>query len=580
MRMIPPLLLRKLNNKHQTPYNNSEPKMNISLTRARSSIMDSSYFTVETIRTKAGISDISIALQRLVPYGPPNSIYEIHIDNGIGKTTIRKYPDKRKDGWQEQFEIGPTIAVAIAFDGRWIRNSKSRWQIVTDEKPYIFYVKPNGQLFTRLWDNEEELLLAENVKKVKAIRGWKSQVIGTDDHGVIAAYIKNNGKVYYRNLCEQEDGKIVWEPEREITEATGISVNLNLFITNDYRTGIIVENSQGKVKWFITSRNWAGMAIASDKILSRNNVKVKFIETTKYKVFEDEKITAGINISTDLLYASSFNKFLEIENIDDGEGNFGRVIRFKTSFEIFDLDIQDFSVMDNRGVRYNPESITMIDDRVYQAEFYNFNNAKGELLFKCFGLYAKNAAGFGFNEFENTFNPINLVPIEIPPPEVINIKNTGDKKILIEFDRELVGEVSTSLSAFTITSIAWKDVFKDTEITEAHEISDIKRVSENKIELNINPLTRLRRTKKVIVNYDNTKGLLFGESDPVESFNYEFTPDIDIILDPATREKIELSNNIDISFIKIDYRESFANDKITAKPDISVEFINVKEINP
>ena len=580
MRKISPSLYRKLKNKEQTHFNNSEPKMDVAIARARSSIMDSSYFTIETIRTKDKLGDVSIGLQRLKPYGAPSRIYEIHIDEGIAKTAIREYPDRLKEGWKNQFDIGPAISVAIAFDGRWIRNSKSRWQIATDEKPYIFYVKPNGQLFTRLWDNEEELLLAENVKKVKAIRSWKSQVIGTDDHGVIAAYIKNNGKVYYRNLCEQEDGKIVWEPEREITEATGISVNLNLFITNDYRTGIIVENSQGKVKWFITSRNWAGMAIASDKILSRNNVKVKFIETTKYKVFEDEKITAGINISTDLLYASSFNKFLEIENIDDGEGNFGRVIRFKTSFEIFDLDIQDFSVMDNRGVRYNPESITMIDDRVYQAEFYNFNNAKGELLFKCFGLYAKNAAGFDFNEFENTFNPINLVPIEIPPPEVINIKNTGDKKILIEFDRELVGEVSTSLSAFTITSIAWKDVFKDTEITEAHEISNIKRVSENKIELNINPLTRFRRTKKVIVNYDNTKGLLFGESDPVESFNYEFTPNIDIILDPAAREKIELSNNIDISFIKVDYKERFANDKITAKPNMSVDFINVEEINP
>lgn len=580
MRMIPPPLLRKLNNKHQTPYTNSEPKMNISLARARSSIMDSSYFTVETIRTKAGISDISIALQRLVPYGPPNAIYEIHIDNGIGKTTIRKYPDKRKDGWQEQFEIGPAIAVAIAFDGRWIRNSKSRWQIVTDEKPYIFYVKPNGQLFTRLWDNEEELLLAEDVKKVKAIRGWKSQVIGTDDHGVIAAYIKNNGKVYYRNLCEQEDGKIVWEPEREITEATGISVNLNLFITNDYRTGIIVENSQGKVKWFITSRNWAGMAIASDKILAKPNIKIKFMETTKNKVYEDEKIVAGMNVIADFLYASPSNRFIEIKNIDDGEGNFGRVIRFKTSYELFNLNILDFSIIDNRGVRYNPESIFKISSNEYQVEFHNFNNAKGVLIFKCFSNYALNAAGFDFDEFEDTFIPVNLNPVEIPPPEVVNIENLNDRKILIEFDRELVGEISTGINAFTITSIAWKDIYEDVEISENHQVLNIERYSDAQIILNLNPLTRLRRANKVVVFYDNTKGLLFGESDPVESFNYEFTPDIDIILDPATREKIELSNNIDVGFIKVDYRERFANDKITAKPDISVEFINVEEINP
>ena len=125
--------------------------------------------------------------------------------------------------------------------------------------------------------------------KVKAIRGWKSQVIRTNDHGLIAAYIKNNGKVYYRNLCEQEDDKIVWEPE-EITEFAGTAVNLNLFITNDYRTGFIIENSQGKVYWYITSRNWAGMAIASDKILANPSIKLKFIETRKHKAFENEKL--------------------------------------------------------------------------------------------------------------------------------------------------------------------------------------------------------------------------------------------------------------------------------------------------
>ena len=134
-------------------------------------------------------------LFRSVPYGAPSAIYEIHIDNGIGKTSIRRYPDKRKDGWQDQFEVGPVKAVAIAFDGRWIRNNKNRWQIVTDEKPYIFYTKNDNKLYVRLWDKEEETHLADNVKKVKAIRGWKSQVIGTDDHGLIAAYIKNNGKV-------------------------------------------------------------------------------------------------------------------------------------------------------------------------------------------------------------------------------------------------------------------------------------------------------------------------------------------------------------------------------------------------
>lgn len=423
MRRIDPPLLRRLNTNQQTPYNNSDPKMNISLARARSSIMDASYFTVETIRTKAGISDISIGLQRLVPYGAPSAIYEIHIDNGIGKTSIRRYPDKRKDGWQEQFEVGPVKAVAIAFDGRWIRNNKNRWQIVTDEKPYIFYTKNDNKLYVRLWDKEEETHLADNVKKVKAIRGWKSQVIRIDDHGLIAAYIKNNGKVYYRNFCQQEDGKIVWEPEREITQFTGTAVNLNLFITNDYRTGFIIENSQGKVYWYITSRNWAGMAIASDKILANASIKLKFIETTKHSLFENEKITAGIDIHADFLYASSFNKFIEIENIDDGEEDYGKVIIFKVLHEIYNIDIKDFEVKDSRNISFFISNIQKLDNKLFQLDLLNFNNAEGELSLNFKGIYGQNEAGNKFDKFSGKFIPTNLVPIDIPIPEVEAIWN-------------------------------------------------------------------------------------------------------------------------------------------------------------
>lgn len=423
MRIIPPSLLSKLKDKNQTPSNNAEPKMNISLARARSSIMDSSYFTVETIRTKTGIGDISIGLQRLKPYGHPSAIYEIHIDNGIGKTAIRKYPDKRKEGWMEQFELGPASSVSICFDGRWIRNDKGRWQIVTDEKPYIFYVKHDNNLYVKLWDEVEEKLLAENVKKVKVIRGWKSAVVGTDDHGIIAAYIKNDGKIYYRNYSEQEDGNFIWENERQITEFTGTAINLNLFITNDYRTGIIIEDNNGKITWLITNRNWAGMAIASDKILARSDVKIKFIETTKHNTFKEERILVSTNIEVNILYASSFNKFIEIENIDNGEGDFGKEIIFTVLHEIYDTDIKDFEIRDSRNISFVISDILKIGNRKYKLMLLNFNNAKGEVTLRFKGLYGKNEADSRYDEFEGTFIPTGLVPIEIPIPTVEAIWN-------------------------------------------------------------------------------------------------------------------------------------------------------------
>ena len=77
MRNISPDLLAKLNTNIQTPANNAQPRMSVQVSRARSAVVDLTYWTVETIRSKAGLGDISLAPRRLKPYGRPDRIYEI-----------------------------------------------------------------------------------------------------------------------------------------------------------------------------------------------------------------------------------------------------------------------------------------------------------------------------------------------------------------------------------------------------------------------------------------------------------------------------------------------------------------------
>ena len=79
MRSVTPHLNEKLTSTQQTPANKADPKMSIRVSRARTTVMDSDYWTVETIRTADNLGDISLAARRRVPYGSPDSIYEIHI---------------------------------------------------------------------------------------------------------------------------------------------------------------------------------------------------------------------------------------------------------------------------------------------------------------------------------------------------------------------------------------------------------------------------------------------------------------------------------------------------------------------
>lgn len=268
MKNIPEDLSNKIKIPLQTPANNADPKMAITVVRAKDTIMDNTYWTTEVIRTGMDLGDVSVAPRRFTPYGSPNRIYEIHVQNGIVSTSIREYPDKLEEGWKEQFTLGPGKSVGIAFDGEWERY-KQTYRLVTYEKPWISWVDLNGILWTQKWDEEDtKLQLSTDVVKVRMIRAWKNTAIEYLDQGIVAAYIRTDGKVYYRNFCIQENYTEAWEYEKQLNGFTGVAVNVNLFITNDYRMGFIVEDTAGEIHWLVTHRNWGGMASPAENLIS------------------------------------------------------------------------------------------------------------------------------------------------------------------------------------------------------------------------------------------------------------------------------------------------------------------------
>ena len=195
--------------------------MSIQVSRARSTIMDSDYWTVETIRQKTGLGDLSVAPRRYKAYGRPNRIYEIHVDNGVVGTSIREYPDTFKEGWKDQFILGSGSSVALAFDGNWQRY-RGVWRLVTDEKPWIFWVDSSGILWRQLWDDASTLSqLDTGVSYVRAIRAWRNQYSAELDQGIVVGYIKADGTVWYRNYCRQADGTVIWEIARVLPSVSG-----------------------------------------------------------------------------------------------------------------------------------------------------------------------------------------------------------------------------------------------------------------------------------------------------------------------------------------------------------------------
>jgi hypothetical protein len=435
MRNVDPVLSNKLNSQYQTKANNAQPKMNVAIARARNTVSDSSYWVVETIRTGSTLGDVSLAPRRQKVTGPPNRIYEIHVVGGVVGTAIREYPDKFKDGWQNQFTLGTGSKVAIAFDGEWHRYRKL-WRLVTHEKPWIFWVDGDGKLWAQLWDDVgTKQQLATGVVYCRAIRAWKNLNMADKDQGIVVGYIKSDGKVYYRNYCQLLDLSYTWEPERQVTEFTGTASSLNLFITNDYRMGFIVADSLDDIYWYITDRDWAGMAIVADTLtVAPATLEVDLIPIEYYEGFEYELLTvAPAELEVDLRCALTHNDFFDIHNepmtlIDEFEEEYedwGKVLIFTTDHRLYDISASSFELVGS-STSYFPDTIQEIGYKTYKVTFEgdnNFNNAGDTPTLKYIQGSTVNGVGVAYDVFEKQFDAINLVPTSIPVPEVEVIFN-------------------------------------------------------------------------------------------------------------------------------------------------------------
>ena len=296
MRQLPSDLSSKINQSLQTIGNNADPKMEITVVRAKNTVYDSTYWTVETIREIDGLGDVSVAPRRFNIYGRPNRIYEVHVRNGEVLTSVREYPDKLREGFKPQFSLGAGSSVGLAFNGEWKRYRKF-YRLVTEDEPWVSWVDNAGVLWVQRWDDaDSKFQLSSDVVKVKMIRAWKNLVIQHQDHGIVVAYIKTDGKVYYRNYCIQEDYSEAWEYEKELIGFEGSAANVNLFITNDYRMGFIIEDTLDQIHWLVTHRNWGGMASPAENLVTGlRDIKFEVTPIKYYETYNEDHITTSID---------------------------------------------------------------------------------------------------------------------------------------------------------------------------------------------------------------------------------------------------------------------------------------------
>lgn len=207
-----------------------------------------------------GMDVRDIAMARRVQDKEPSYIYAIGVDDDVVAVRARPYNEVANTAWEPRLSVGGGKTAAIEFDGDWDR-STAAWRFITHEVPWVIWTDLNNTLYARLWDSENtKSQLATNVVQVKALRGWKTLEAENKDQGIVVAYVKTDGKAYYRRYVQRLDLTYYWTSEETLTQFTDEVVSIDLFLANDYRLGITVTLITGITHWLLTPRNYSALS--------------------------------------------------------------------------------------------------------------------------------------------------------------------------------------------------------------------------------------------------------------------------------------------------------------------------------
>ena len=219
--------------------------------------IDGGYLATRTIDIALDVCDI--AIRQISAQNGPDTCWIVGLNAGECLVRYRNYTETDASvGWTAAGSLGKAISASIEFNGVWeLPYGKKYYTIVTEELPYVFVVTEANELYAYhgVEDDNPELLSSEAVY-VKSCLGYSSQLYPEQDQGLICAYIKTDGTVWYRQRLHT--GVTAWQPEVQLsTEAWD---HMNVSRLNDYRISFQLSNADHNL-WMYTGRTYVGQAV-------------------------------------------------------------------------------------------------------------------------------------------------------------------------------------------------------------------------------------------------------------------------------------------------------------------------------
>lgn len=428
MRSVSAIMKKKLASRIQAGDNAMSASLWVG--RPTTPLTEDRFLEKQFVLSSENITKTSIAVchQRLMRGA--TEVYIGYLESGIIKIAKTTYVEEmERHVWIN--DIGYSQEAddfCLCFDGTMPKAPNGYVEFKTEQLPWVFWVL-NGALYGRkMFDTSEPFVLAEaNCSTVSAVRAMWSTT-GGFDFGLVVFFILN-GQLYYRQLINGEwmDAEAVsFGPSGVTWEA------IAAFRTWDYRIGVQLKTADGVFYEMFTQFMGIGKQNAEhleirDVTAVSDMIKLDY-HNTKAASEHIEIVGASAGAPFGGLYSLDMPILISAYNVEDENGDWGTTIIATFSNYLVAADVANnylsFSLVDTWGAAYYPRAVALGNDgKTVTLSFLNFNNAydKCRIQYTPGKIYSLATVLVESTSFE--FMPQNLVPADVPKPEVELIWN-------------------------------------------------------------------------------------------------------------------------------------------------------------
>ena len=233
-------------------------------------------------------------------------------------------PDTQTVAFQNDIEyLTDIVNGAIEFNGVWQKSAtnKGKKTFVSAGKPKVLLQRQDGSLTYGDYDKPDApvfVIEPSGVVDCSLILGWNfaDALTLSNDMGMIAAYLKTDGKAYYRTIINGAMDTVAYP--LDFIGASYPLKELRTFRTNDYRVGFTATDSADTLYTILTARYWQGDSVESLYLTSELGAK-----NQTYWIADREQVDAKPIQATNPVDGQHVNIFWneELERTYDANGD-------------------------------------------------------------------------------------------------------------------------------------------------------------------------------------------------------------------------------------------------------------------